>query len=196
MNQNLFVNFFDPSSVRNPGGFRSKIPPETAKRIHNEVLEHRLAEMESREEILDHLRAIHRDQMWRVLGYKSLQAFCKKELGYAAREAREIAITLGVILVSNSLKSDDRETQQRIEALRIWRRRTAAEEHVPAYRVFSNRTLLLLASQNPRSLEELKEVTGIGAQKREAFGEDVLRILRSAHLISGPHQPSLPSLDA
>ena len=188
MNQNLFVNFLD----------RSGQSPQAnnAKQIHNKILEHRLAEMESREEILDHLRAIHHDRLWSVLGYKSLQAFCKKELGYAAREAREISISLGAILISKGLKSDDREIQARIDGLREWRRQTAAFEGVAAYRIFTNRTLLHLAHENPVSREQLAEINGLGEKRIEAFGSELLRALRSVNIIDIPHQPSLPSTDA
>ncbi len=63
------------------------------------------------------------------------------------------------------------------EALREWRRVTAAEAGVPAYVVFTDATLTALAEAVPRDQRGLLAIRGIGAAKLEAYGEAVLRVL-------------------
>jgi ATP-dependent DNA helicase RecQ len=63
------------------------------------------------------------------------------------------------------------------EALRNWRREVAKEHGVPAYTVFHDSTLLELAERLPRSLAELRLVSGIGATKLERYGGALLEML-------------------
>lgn len=65
------------------------------------------------------------------------------------------------------------------EALRAWRTEQAREQAVPAYVVFADATLRALASARPGTLSELDGITGIGAKKREAYGEAVLAVIAS-----------------
>ncbi len=66
------------------------------------------------------------------------------------------------------------------EALRAWRAETAREQGVPAYIVFGDATLRALAEHRPSSLADLDGITGIGAKKREAYGEGVLAVIAAA----------------
>jgi len=63
------------------------------------------------------------------------------------------------------------------EALRTWRGSVAREQGVPAYIVFGDATLRALAEHRPGSLEDLDGITGIGAKKREAYGDAVLEVI-------------------
>ena len=78
---------------------------------------------------------------------------------------------------SDALDAGDRPL---FEALREWRAATAKELGVPAYIVFGDATLRALAEHRPASLAALDGVTGIGAKKREAYGEAVLEVIGSA----------------
>jgi ATP-dependent DNA helicase RecQ len=49
---------------------------------------------------------------------------------------------------------------------------------VPAYRIFSNRTLAALALRRPRSPDELLEVDGIGERRLAAYGDAILAAVR------------------
>ena len=60
------------------------------------------------------------------------------------------------------------------ERLRAWRRRLAAERGVPPYLILNDRTLALLAGEQPRSREQLLRVKGIGERKAEDLGPLVL----------------------
>ncbi len=63
------------------------------------------------------------------------------------------------------------------QKLRGWRIQTAKKEKVPAYRVFSDRTLSALLERRPTSSESLKEIEGIGPIKFEKYGHDILDLL-------------------
>lgn len=63
------------------------------------------------------------------------------------------------------------------DVLREWRKTRAAEEGVPAFVVFSDRTLAALASAKPTNLDELFTVFGVGAAKRDRFGRGVLEVI-------------------
>ncbi|MFG6503470.1 DNA helicase RecQ [Microbacterium sp. P05] len=78
---------------------------------------------------------------------------------------------------AESVSAGDREL---FEALRAWRAEQAREQGVPAYIVFGDATLRALAEARPASLADLDGVTGIGAKKREAYGEGVLAVV-AAH---------------
>ena len=58
--------------------------------------------------------------------------------------------------------------------LRALRARLARRQGIPAYAVFSDKTLRELAVVRPRTLEELKSVSGIGDAKARKYGKQVL----------------------
>jgi ribonuclease D len=66
----------------------------------------------------------------------------------------------------------------RYEALRAWRRQIAASRGVDADVVLSNAVLWELAEQNPVTLAELEEISGLGDWKRARYGPALLRVLR------------------
>jgi ATP-dependent DNA helicase RecQ len=60
------------------------------------------------------------------------------------------------------------------EILRLWRREKARELDVPAFVVFSDRTLRHLAQLRPTDTSELKNVYGLGDAKIERFGSELI----------------------
>jgi ATP-dependent DNA helicase RecQ len=60
------------------------------------------------------------------------------------------------------------------ERLRAWRSRVAKERGVPPFLVFPDATLQAVAQANPRTLEDLAVVKGIGPAKLAGFGEAIL----------------------
>ena len=66
------------------------------------------------------------------------------------------------------------------ERLREWRAGVSRELGVPAYIVFGDATLRALAEHRPATPEALDGITGIGAKKREAYGEAVLAVIAGA----------------
>jgi ATP-dependent DNA helicase RecQ len=66
------------------------------------------------------------------------------------------------------------EQNRVFEILRLWRKEKARELDVPAFVVFSDRTLRHLAQLHPRRLEDLHQVHGLGDAKIERFGGELL----------------------
>jgi ATP-dependent DNA helicase RecQ len=65
-----------------------------------------------------------------------------------------------------------------LDALRKWRHATAREHGVPAYVVFHDSTLEAIAATQPRTLDDLRGISGIGAKKLEQYGEALLKMAR------------------
>jgi DNA helicase-2/ATP-dependent DNA helicase PcrA len=63
------------------------------------------------------------------------------------------------------------------ERLRAWRLATATAEKVPAYVVFTDATLQLVAEHLPRTEPELLKISGIGRAKLDKYGDDLLEVL-------------------
>ena len=66
-----------------------------------------------------------------------------------------------------------------LERLRALRTTIAREEKVPAYVVFTDRTLLEMAVRRPRSPYALGEIRGVGPAKIDKYGERFLELLKS-----------------
>ncbi len=66
------------------------------------------------------------------------------------------------------------------ERLREWRLERAGEEKVPAYVVFTDATLELIAEVRPADEQSLLGISGIGKSKLEKYGDDVLALVVSA----------------
>jgi superfamily II DNA helicase RecQ len=64
--------------------------------------------------------------------------------------------------------------------LRTLRSTIAKDEQVPAYVVFSDRTLMEIASRRPKNLDALEGVRGVGPVKLERYGERFLDVVRDA----------------
>jgi ATP-dependent DNA helicase RecQ len=67
--------------------------------------------------------------------------------------------------------------QLRFAALKAWRAEVAKSHNLPAYVIFHDATLAAIAAMAPESVRDLEGVSGIGARKLEAYGEEVLRVL-------------------
>jgi hypothetical protein len=64
------------------------------------------------------------------------------------------------------------------QTLRHWRLTKAEELSVPAYGIFSQKTLYELVTQLPQTLEALSQIKGIGQMKLHQFGEEIINIIR------------------
>ena len=66
-----------------------------------------------------------------------------------------------------------------LDSLKRWRRETAQAASVPAYVVFHDATLVAIAAAQPKSLNDLLRVSGVGESKLRKYGEEVLEVLRT-----------------
>lgn len=66
------------------------------------------------------------------------------------------------------------DAEVRAAVLKDWRKKYANQNDIAAFIVFSNKTLTDLANKNPTSLSQLLNVYGLGPQKVETFGAEIL----------------------
>ncbi len=64
-----------------------------------------------------------------------------------------------------------------LEKLKDWRFVEAQSQSVPAFVIFHDSTLAEIASANPKTLDDLSEISGIGAKKLERYGTTILELL-------------------
>ena len=79
-----------------------------------------------------------------------------------------------------ALETLDADVRGRFEALRAWRRERAAEQRVPPYVIFQDRTLLEIAMAEPGTLDALGHIPGVGQTKLDRYGKAVLAALSTA----------------
>ncbi len=70
--------------------------------------------------------------------------------------------------------------QELFERLRAWRVEAARRHGVPAYVIFHDATLMEIARLRPESLDTLRGISGIGARKLEAYGSDIVGLVKGA----------------
>jgi len=70
------------------------------------------------------------------------------------------------------------EEHKLFERLRLWRRQLAERERIPAYLVCPDKTLEHLAIVHPQSLEELRDIFGLGPLKIARYGAEILAQLQ------------------
>ncbi|AHI06857.1 ATP-dependent DNA helicase RecQ [Bdellovibrio bacteriovorus W] len=90
----------------------------------------------------------------------------------------DISVGLKKALKGKKKKFDESELTaaqlERLARLKEWRRQKAKELDMPAFVVFSDQTLRELAVKNPSDVQGLRGIYGIGDNKIEKFGWDVL----------------------
>ena len=67
--------------------------------------------------------------------------------------------------------------EELFERLRQWRTERAREEEIAAFMVFSNATLEEIAIRRPQSSRELLKVSGVGKEKLQKYGEELLELV-------------------
>lgn len=81
-------------------------------------------------------------------------------------------------LFSVTTLSDDGISKELFEKLRILRKKLADQQSIPPYIVLTDKTLHLLATQRPTSMEEFGNVSGIGEYKKEKYGADFIKVIK------------------
>ena len=72
----------------------------------------------------------------------------------------------------------DADATTRFASLKAWRGEVAKAHNLPAYVVFHDAALAEMADLRPDTLDALGEISGVGARKLAAYGDDILRVLR------------------
>jgi len=79
----------------------------------------------------------------------------------------------------NSDLSLNSEELVRLESLKQWRNETAGRLNLRGYMVTSNATLVNIAKFNPQTVESLINIKGLGPNKVQRFGNDILTLLNA-----------------
>ncbi len=72
------------------------------------------------------------------------------------------------------------EDQGLLSALKALRTSLARAQNVPAYVVFTDRTLIEMAEKRPLTLDALAGIGGVGAKKLDTYGRAFLEVIRGA----------------
>ena len=80
-----------------------------------------------------------------------------------------------VVTAEANLTLAARET---LAALKAWRAQVAREHNLPPFMIFHDATLRAIAEAQPQRLAELEGISGLGQKKLEAYGAEVLRVVK------------------
>jgi superfamily I DNA/RNA helicase len=69
------------------------------------------------------------------------------------------------------------EDQNLNNKLKSWRKETATEQNLPAYCIINNKTIEEITINKPQDFHDLEKIHGIGEQKIEKYGSQILRII-------------------
>ncbi|MEJ6523699.1 MAG: DNA helicase RecQ [Opitutales bacterium] len=99
----------------------------------------------------------------------SFRKLTEKQKVKREKKVKKVAIAL-----------DNDLDQSLYEDLRITRQQLAKKRRVPAYVIFNDKTLAELAQVKPQSLDEMLDISGIGAAKLKKFGQALLDVIIEA----------------
>ena len=106
------------------------------------------------------------------------RAVLKGERSIALRAWREAKRSARRSKAAAGMADLSLEASELFDRLRAWRLEAARQHGVPAYVIFHDATLREIARQRPSSLEMLRAISGIGARKLEAYGAEIIGLLR------------------
>ena len=103
------------------------------------------------------------EKSWKLLkGETQLKLILKKEKEEVAEDAEDLGYDMGLFKELKGLRLD-----------------MAEHEHVPAYNIVSDNTLIELAMYLPHSFDELKQVSGFGDYKVSRYGASFLKVIKA-----------------
>ncbi|MFI4999543.1 MAG: DNA helicase RecQ [Reyranellales bacterium] len=125
------------------------------------------------QDLMEHGRWWVTDEGWRVLKGEA-RIELRKDLGGAtakgSRRDKRAAAASAIVGDADAAL---------LAALKALRSKLAQAQHVPAYVVFSDRTLAELATHRPASSAAMREIHGIGDTKLERYGAAFLEVIRA-----------------
>lgn len=126
-------------------------------------------------------------QYLQSLGYLQVQGD-QYQILYVQQKAKEL-LTSDAHLTMKVFKKEQAAPMKQVDnstsspallsALRALRATLAKEQHVPAYIIFNDATLLEMSKIAPRSEEEFLMVSGVGANKLKRYGKDFLAVIKT-----------------
>ena len=76
-----------------------------------------------------------------------------------------------------SAQDEEPADEKLLEVLRELRKRLAKSMSVPAYAIFTDRTLREMSFKKPTSPDELMEISGVGLSKQRSYGRDFIKAI-------------------
>ncbi len=83
-----------------------------------------------------------------------------------------------------------------LSALKAKRRALAEAAKVPAYIIFTDRTLIEMAERRPGNLDQMAGISGVGAKKLDTYGDAFLEVINGAAADLHPTRRKLAGRDA
>ncbi len=116
--------------------------------------------------------------------------------GETSISLRRDTITSAVAVTAVQSQVSD-EDAPLLSALKAKRRALAEAASVPAYVVFPDRTLIEMAERKPATLDQMAQITGVGAKKLESYGALFLAVITGAQAqVLHPQRMRLAGRDA
>ena len=103
------------------------------------------------------------------------QVMLRESEAASARGSKAKRSTVSATKTANAAL--DAAGERRFASLKAWRAEVAREHNLPAYVIFHDPTLIAIAQRDPQQLSDLDGISGIGAKKLLAYGEEVLRVV-------------------
>lgn len=109
------------------------------------------------------------------LGWKILRNETQAKLTYVSNEMPEKKTTKRI----KEVPAQPASTEELLfETLKLLRKRIATEEKVPAYIVFTDKTLSVMCEKKPTTLADFKSVSGVGETKALKYGKEFVETIR------------------
>ncbi|MBS0550461.1 MAG: HRDC domain-containing protein, partial [Proteobacteria bacterium] len=124
------------------------------------------------QDMMEHGRWWVTDEGWKVLKGEG-RIELRKDLATAAKGSRRDRRAAAASAIASDADG------ALLEALKALRSKLARGQNVPAYVVFSDRTLVELATHRPGSLDVMREIHGIGDAKLERYGSAFLDVVKT-----------------
>ncbi len=118
----------------------------------------------------------------KILRNDKLVEFIKKkeDKKHRIRNEQQVKNVCDIILKYNNLeveKIDNLGDDNLKNKLREWRRFKAISEDIQAYMIFNDLTLEELVTKKPKTLDELRNINGIGEFKVQKYGNEIIQII-------------------
>lgn len=130
--------------------------------------------------------SVVKDEFWTALVFYDEGAAVSTKSKFVRTVNEEIPTK---ILTEKSIKPETpapepivltEEEENIYAALRDWRNERAASDGLPPYMIAHNDSLMLMAKQRVKTLEELPNIKGFGEKRTQKYGEEILQILADA----------------
>lgn len=89
----------------------------------------------------------------------------------------------------NGINDLTNQQQAVLKKLNIYRDKEAQQRNLPLFKVISNKTLLLLAQEEPRSFNQLNQIQGMSWGQIRRYGEQILAAIEAGRNAPHPKRP-------